>query len=66
MFIVPLDQSRTWYGTIACSLSSFVTNGISAAQQIDEDILHHRASQWFEIEGYPAEAIHHSCWLMIG
>ncbi|MFZ0532695.1 MAG: LuxR C-terminal-related transcriptional regulator [Anaerolineales bacterium] len=60
MFIVPLDQSRTWYRYHRLFSELLRHQRHLSAQQIDEDILHHRASQWFEIEGYPAEAIHHS------
>jgi LuxR family maltose regulon positive regulatory protein len=60
MFIVPLDQSRTWYRYHRLFSELLRHQRYLVGQTIDEVIIHQRASQWFENEGYPAEAIQHS------
>ena len=60
MFIVPLDQSRTWYRYHRL-FSELLRHQRQLAGQSSRDVsLHQKASQWFETEGYFAEAIQHS------
>jgi LuxR family maltose regulon positive regulatory protein len=59
MFIVPLDQSRTWYRYHRL-FSELLRHQRSLVQSlVSETTLHQRASRWFETEGYTAEAIQH-------
>jgi LuxR family maltose regulon positive regulatory protein len=60
MFIVPLDQSRTWYRYHRLFSELLRHQRHLVGQITDKIILHQRASQWFESEGYPSEAIQHS------
>jgi len=59
MFIVPLDQSRTWYRYHRLFSELLRHQQHLLGQPMDETIIHQRASQWFEAEGYSAEAIQH-------
>ena len=60
MFIIPLDQSRTWYRYHHLFLDLLRHQQGIAGLPVDGVILHQRACQWFEAEGYLAEAIHHA------
>lgn len=60
MFIVPLDQSRTWYRYHRLFSELLRHQQHLLGQPMDEAIIHQRASQWFEAEGYLSEAIQHS------
>jgi LuxR family maltose regulon positive regulatory protein len=60
MFIVPLDQSRTWYRYHRLFSELLRHQQHLLGQPMDEAIIHQRASQWFESEGYLPEAIQHS------
>jgi len=60
MFIVPLDKSRTWYRYHHLFSELLQHKQHLVGTPADETILHQRASQWFETEGYLAEAIGHS------
>jgi LuxR family transcriptional regulator, maltose regulon positive regulatory protein len=68
LFIVPLDQSRTWYryhhlfaqflrGRLRQDPSRNLLAGDGA---IDAATLHRRASEWYELHGLPAEAVEHA------
>jgi LuxR family maltose regulon positive regulatory protein len=60
MFIIPLDQSRTWY-RFHRLFSELLDHQRHLRMQPGEEIkLHQIASQWFESEGYTGEAIQHS------
>jgi LuxR family transcriptional regulator, maltose regulon positive regulatory protein len=59
LFIVPLDQSRTWY-RYHHLFSELLRLRLHASPAYDEVSLHKRASHWFEAEGYLAEAIQHA------
>ncbi|MFN2199310.1 MAG: LuxR family transcriptional regulator, partial [Anaerolineales bacterium] len=59
LFVIPLDQSRTWYRyhrlfSELLNHRLHRTEGESAAE------LHDRASHWFEQNGFAAEAIQHA------
>jgi LuxR family maltose regulon positive regulatory protein len=58
LFIVPLDQSREWYRYHRL-FADLLRNRLRSSS-IREDALHQRASQWYERNGFPADAIHHS------
>ena len=60
MFIVPLDQSRTWYRYHRLFSELLQHQQYLADQTPDVSALHQRASQWFETQGYLHEAIEHS------
>ena len=60
MFIVPLDQSRNWYRYHRLFSELLRHHQQLTRQLVDEPILHQRASQWFEAEGYFTDAIQHS------
>jgi LuxR family maltose regulon positive regulatory protein len=60
MFIVPLDQSRTWYRYHRLFSELLRHQRHLVDQPVSEALLHQRASLWFESEGYKPEAIRHS------
>ncbi len=68
LFIVPLDQDRTWYryhhlfaqflrGRLRQDASQ---EPVSGSRAVDAASLHRRASEWHERHGLPAEAIEHA------
>ena len=60
MFIIPLDQSRTWYRYHRL-FSELLDHQRRLRMKPGEEIrLHQIASQWLESEGYDGEAIQHS------
>ncbi len=59
LFIVPLDQSRTWY-RYHHLFSDLLRHRLHTVQAHAEALLHQRASQWYEAEGNLADAIHHA------
>jgi LuxR family transcriptional regulator, maltose regulon positive regulatory protein len=69
LFIVPLDQSRTWY-RYHHLFSELLRVRLRASPMYDEASLHKRASRWFETEGHLAEAIQHELaamdWIQAG
>lgn len=60
MFIVPLDPSRTWYRYHHLFLELLRHQQDMAGLAVDCGKLHLLACQWFETEGYLAEAIQHA------
>jgi LuxR family maltose regulon positive regulatory protein len=60
MFIVPLDQSRTWYRYHRLFSELLRHQRLLISHPVSESLLHQRASHWFETEGYTFEAIQHS------
>ena len=59
LFIIPLDQSRAWY-RYHHLFAELLHQRLRASQGHEENGLHKRASQWFEEQGQPAEAIQHA------
>jgi LuxR family maltose regulon positive regulatory protein len=59
LFIVPLDQSRTWYRYHRL-FADLLRQRLQITESISESALHRSASQWFANEGLFAEAIHHA------
>lgn len=60
MFIVPLDQSRTWYRYHHLFLELLRHQQNVTGLPIDRTTLHKRACLWFEANGYLTEAIRHA------
>ena len=60
LFIVPLDESRQWYRyhRLLADLLRHRLQMEEAASTIAS--LHQRASQWYQAEGYVADAVHHA------
>jgi LuxR family maltose regulon positive regulatory protein len=59
LFVVPLDQSRTWYRYHRL-FSELLRNRLRSAGQYDEASLHKLARKWFAAEGLISEAINHA------
>ncbi|HEX9976361.1 MAG TPA: hypothetical protein VGA82_03835, partial [Dehalococcoidales bacterium] len=59
-FLVPLDESRQWYRYhhLFAELLRHQLERISGAEEVT--LLHQRASQWYEDNKLPDDAIHHS------
>jgi LuxR family maltose regulon positive regulatory protein len=60
LFVVPLDVSRQWYRYehLFADLLHHQLEVVSGARQVTE--LHQRASQWYEDNNFPDEAIQHA------
>ena len=59
LFIIPLDQSRTWY-RYHHLFAELLRQRLHSTGTIPEKELHCLASQWFSDEGLFSEAIHHA------
>ena len=59
LFIIPLDQSRTWY-RYHHLFSELLHFRLRASPAYDEKGLHQRASQWYEAQGLFRDAVEHS------
>ena len=59
MFIVPLDNSQTWY-RYHHLFAELLRHQQQSGLPVDTITLHQRASQWFETAGYLPEAIQHT------
>ena len=59
LFIIPLDQSRTWYQYHRL-FSELLRHRLRALGDFSETLLHQRASQWYQTEGYILDAIPHA------
>lgn len=60
LFIVPLDESRQWYRYHRLFADLLRHRSQTAELQGLVPNLHRRASQWYEANGFPAEAVHHA------
>jgi LuxR family maltose regulon positive regulatory protein len=60
LFIVPLDESRQWYRYehLFADLLQHQLDIVSGVK--DVSLLHARASQWHEINSFPADAVRHA------
>jgi len=60
LFTVPLDESRQWYRyhRLFADLLRHRLDMVCGSKQVA--LLHARASQWYEAEGFPADAVHHA------
>lgn len=59
LFIVPLDQDRTWY-RYHHLFAEFLRARLQQTQPDRTPELHRRASEWYAQNDLPAEAIHHA------
>lgn len=59
LFIVPLDETRQWY-RYHHLFADVLRHRLQIEQAEEMPGLHRRASQWFEAEGYLADAIQHA------
>jgi LuxR family maltose regulon positive regulatory protein len=59
LFIVPLDQSCSWYRYHRL-FAELLRQRLHATNALSENNLHRLASQWFANQGFIPEAIHHT------
>jgi len=59
LFIIPLDQSRTWYRYHRL-FAELLRHRLCTLDVFSEKSLHLRASQWYQSEGYIFDAILHA------
>jgi LuxR family maltose regulon positive regulatory protein len=60
LFIVPLDESRQWY-RYEHLFADILHHQLESTYDVDTTVeLHRRASQWYEDNNHPDEAIHHA------
>jgi LuxR family maltose regulon positive regulatory protein len=59
LFIIPLDQSRSWYRYHRL-FAELLLNRLRMKKELDEADLNTRASQWFEANNFIGEAIEHA------
>jgi len=59
LFIVPLDDERRWYRYHRL-FADLLRHRLGRAHRDLVPELHHRASQWYEAEGFPADAVQHA------
>ena len=59
LFIIPLDQSRTWYRYHQL-FAELLRQRLHATAALAENELHRLASGWFAAQGFLPEAIHHA------
>jgi LuxR family maltose regulon positive regulatory protein len=59
LFIVPLDDERRWY-RYHHLFSDLLRQRLKQTQSENVPTLHHRASEWYEQNGFTDEAIEHS------
>ena len=59
LFIIPLDQSRTWY-RYHHLFAELLRQRLHATSSQSVNELHRLASRWFAVEGFLPDAIHHA------
>jgi LuxR family maltose regulon positive regulatory protein len=59
LFILPLDQSQTWYRYHRLFLD-LLRHQLRLHQEISQSALHNKASLWYEDQGYREEAVKHA------
>ncbi len=59
LFIVPLDEERRWY-RYHHLFADLLRQRLQETQPQQTPALHHRASEWYEQEGFAMEAIAHA------
>jgi LuxR family maltose regulon positive regulatory protein len=57
LFIIPLDETRTWYRYHRL-FADLLRHRLRISGEISEEDLHRRACNWYEENGYPKQAIH--------
>lgn len=60
LFIIPLDESRQWYRYHRLFVDLLRHRLQVGESQTAVSLLHQRASQWYQAEGYMADAVHHA------
>jgi LuxR family maltose regulon positive regulatory protein len=60
LFIIPLDHERQWYRyhRLFADLLRHRLDMVCGSKHVA--LLHARASQWYEANGFPADAVHHA------
>lgn len=60
LFLVPLDDQRRWYRyhRLFADLLRHRLEMVAGSKRVA--LLHARASQWYETNGFPADAVHHA------
>ena len=59
LFLIPLDDKRRWYRYHRL-FADVLQAHLLEAQPEQVSSLHQRASAWYELNGYPSDAIHHA------
>lgn len=59
LFLIPLDDQREWYRYHSL-FADLLRHRLRLSQEISAQSLHLKASQWFEQNGYPTEAVQHA------
>ena len=59
LFIVPLDEERRWY-RYHHLFADLLRQRLRQTQPEQVPTLHHRASEWYEQNGFADEAIEHA------
>lgn len=59
LFILPLDQSRSWYRYHRL-FADLLRSRLRVADRINETVLHIQASQWLKQNGFMDESINHA------
>jgi LuxR family maltose regulon positive regulatory protein len=59
LFIVPLDQTRTWY-RYHCLFAELLQFRLRSLEGVDPRSLHRTASDWFAGNDFPEEAVYHA------
>ena len=59
LFILPLDQSHNWYRYHRL-FRDLLRHRLRMQQEVSQQELHQKASQWHEDQGYLENAVHHS------
>jgi LuxR family maltose regulon positive regulatory protein len=59
LFIIPLDEERLWY-RYHHLFADLLYQRLQQTQPDQLDVLHHRASEWYEENGFADEAIEHA------
>lgn len=59
MFILPVDQTETWYRYHHLFLD-LLRQRLRVQKDVCEQELHSKASQWYQNEGYLEKAVHHA------
>ncbi len=59
MFIVPIDLSREWYRYHRL-FRDLLLHRLQMLEGVEETAFHLRASEWYEVNGFHSDAVHHT------
>ncbi|HSF83066.1 MAG TPA: LuxR C-terminal-related transcriptional regulator [Anaerolineales bacterium] len=59
LFVIPLDQQRVWY-RYHHLFAELLRHKLHNSGVYSESLLHRRASQWYEANGFMSEAVQHA------